>query len=100
MNIVKILQSKFPNDEWSLVGEDYSGLVWISDSKKPTESELKKLSEEVELESSKNNNKVFRRLAYQENSDPIFFKYQAGEATKEQWLEERARVTQAFPYEN
>ena len=29
-----------PNDSWSLNGDDYAGLTWISDTPKPTEQEL------------------------------------------------------------
>ena len=39
-----------------------------------------------------------RSAAYRELSDPIFFKYQAGEANKEEWLAARARVVEENQY--
>lgn len=39
-----------------------------------------------------------RRAAYAEIADPLFFKYQAGEATKEEWLAARAEVNASHPY--
>lgn len=39
-----------------------------------------------------------RRQMYMQEADPIFFKYQAGEATKEEWLAARAAVNEAHPY--
>ena len=39
-----------------------------------------------------------RQAAYQKTADPLFFKYQAGEATKEEWLAARAAVDAANPY--
>jgi hypothetical protein len=50
MDIVKILVSKYPGSEWTLVGEDYSGLEWLSDTTKPTEEELADLWPEVQAE--------------------------------------------------
>ena len=39
-----------------------------------------------------------RQNAYQQTSDPLFFKFQAGEATKEEWLAARQEVVDANPY--
>ena len=39
-----------------------------------------------------------RRIAYSKTADPLFFKYQAGEATKEEWLAARKSVEEAHPY--
>jgi hypothetical protein len=35
-----ILSLKYKGAEWTLEGDDYEGLNWISDSKKPTKTEL------------------------------------------------------------
>lgn len=35
-----ILSKKYPNHQWVLDGDNYEGLVWLSDSKKPTKKEL------------------------------------------------------------
>jgi hypothetical protein len=50
MNIVEILSKKYPGSEWTLVGEDYSGLEWLSDTPKPTKKQLEDLSPIVEAE--------------------------------------------------
>jgi hypothetical protein len=39
-----------------------------------------------------------RQSAYALTSDPLFFKYQAGEATKQEWLDARAAVVEQYPY--
>ena len=39
-----------------------------------------------------------RRAAYQQIADPLFFKYQAGEVSKEEWLAARALVVEQNPY--
>jgi hypothetical protein len=40
-----------------------------------------------------------RILAYHEESDPLFFKWQAGEVTKEEWLAKRAEIKARYPEE-
>jgi hypothetical protein len=35
-----ILSTKYAGSEWTLNGDDYEGLTWLSDSKKPTKEEL------------------------------------------------------------
>ena len=39
-----------------------------------------------------------RQAAYTQEADPLFFKWQAGEATKEEWEAKRAEIRQRFPY--
>lgn len=38
-----ILSRKYAGSEWTLNGDHYEGLTWISDSKKPSKAELDKL---------------------------------------------------------
>jgi hypothetical protein len=39
-----------------------------------------------------------RQAAYTQEADPLFFKWQAGEATKEEWEAKREEIRQRFPY--
>jgi hypothetical protein len=39
-----------------------------------------------------------RKVAYTNESDPIFFKSQRNEATKEEWLNKIAEIDARFPY--
>jgi hypothetical protein len=50
MDIPAILQSKYLGKEWTLNGDDYEGLTWLSDLPKPTEQELANLWPEVQAE--------------------------------------------------
>lgn len=56
MDISLVLQKMYPETEWVLVGAGYSGLEWLSESKKPTEKELQKKWPEVQamLEAEQN----------------------------------------------
>ena len=40
MDIATILTRKFPGKEWTLDGDAYAGLTWLSDGKAPSEKEL------------------------------------------------------------
>lgn len=50
MDIANILTRKFPGSEWTLNGDNYSGLTWLSDTPKPKKAELDALWPEVEAE--------------------------------------------------
>lgn len=50
MDIAAILLSKYPESEWTLDGDSYLGLTWLSESTPPTESELEALWSEVQTE--------------------------------------------------
>lgn len=41
---------------------------------------------------------VARRVAYQNESDPLFFEWQRGEATEQDWLDAVQAVKDAHPY--
>ena len=48
IDYTKILQYKYPNTEWTLNGDNYEGLTWLSDTPKPTKSTLDGLWQEVQ----------------------------------------------------
>ena len=50
MDIGTILELKYPGSEWTLDGDSYEGLTWLSDSPKPTQEELEDLWDEVKAE--------------------------------------------------
>lgn len=50
MDIPTILERKFPGEIWTLNGDDYEGLTWLSDTTKPTKAKLNSLWTEVQSE--------------------------------------------------
>ena len=40
---------------------------------------------------------AMRQTAYQQEADPIFFKWQRGEATEQQWLDKIADIRARYP---
>lgn len=45
-----ILTRRFCGKEWTLNGDDYAGLTWLSDDEKPTQESLDALWESVQTE--------------------------------------------------
>lgn len=41
---------------------------------------------------------VLRQEAYMAEADPLFFKWQAGEATEEEWKAKRQEIRGRYPY--
>lgn len=59
-----ILIRHYPNTEWTLNGDEYEGLTWLSDAPKPTQEELDALWDEtVEMIESEKQAKADSRQA-------------------------------------
>lgn len=50
MDIATILRQRFVGSEWTLDGDDYTGLTWLSEGDAPTEAQLTKLWPTVQAE--------------------------------------------------
>jgi hypothetical protein len=98
MDISAILIKNFPNAVWTLDGDEYSGLTWVSPGTKPTKKSLEDMWAQVSIDLQIETVRRARQKAYTNTSDSIFFKYQAGEATKEEWLAARSLVESNNPY--
>ncbi len=98
INYPLILSSKYPTAEWSLDGETYDGLTWLSDTPKPTQAELDALWPEVQHEQQVKVVESQRKAAYTTESDPVFFQYQRGDATEQEWLDAVQAVKDRYPY--
>lgn len=93
---------------WRLVEVTSPGADWAMDN--PTivigEAEItetqtyrQKSQAEIELENlaAVESNKAARAAAYKEESDPLFFKAQRGEATTEEWLAKVQEIRNRYP---
>jgi len=50
MDISTILTRRYEGSEWTLNGDNYAGLTWLSDTAKPTEKALQKVWPSVQAE--------------------------------------------------
>jgi len=98
MDITQVLSKRYPDAEWTLNGDSYNGLTWLSAGKKPTLKALEAEWAQVEYEVAYEAVQKARQVAYQADSDPVFFDYQRGEVTEQDWLGAVQAVKDAHPY--
>jgi hypothetical protein len=70
-----------PNTEWSLNGNDYSGLEWLDDSPKPTKKTLDDAWPEVQRQQQIEAVRAERAGLYRAETDGIFFEAMRDEGT-------------------
>lgn len=88
--------NKIPNNERMC----YEHTISIKDGvTKPTKKEFEAKYQEVKANYELQQVNRKRQSAYQAESDPLFFKYQAGEATEQDWLDKRNEIKVRFPKE-
>lgn len=74
-------------------------LEWGGSDAAPTWQEVCVCLEQIKQEFAVKSVKKSRQNAYQSESDPLFFKWQRGEATKDEWLAKVDEIKGRFPYE-
>lgn len=98
MDIILILTEKYPEAIWGIEDNDYAKLSWDCDIPKPSLKELESLWAEVEYERDLKIAQNNRRAAYADYSDPLYFSFQRGESTKEEWLAAVNEIKARYPY--
>jgi hypothetical protein len=92
-----VLTVLYPGAQWTLDGDSYDGLTWLEDSPKPSQAELDGAWAEVQAQLAVDRVHRARQQAYQAESDPLFFAYQAGEGSKDEWEAARDAIKLRFP---
>ena len=98
MDIPSVLRVIRPNEKWSLNGEDYGGLVWLSDSVQPSLDEIVAAWPHVEAVRTNDAAQDGRIKAFRDEADPLFFGWQRGENTEREWLDKCEEIRQRLPY--
>ena len=93
-----VLTAKYADKQWTLDGDIYDGLVWLDESKKPTQAELDAQWASVKYENECKIVESIRRSEYVVKSDPIFFEWQRGTKTKADWDAAVQAIKDANPY--
>jgi hypothetical protein len=93
-----VLLANYAGSQWTLDGDDYSGLTWLSDTPKPTQAELDAAWPEVAYQNQVTAVEKARRTAYEQQSDGLFFEWQRGDGTEAAWRAAVAAVKAANPY--
>lgn len=93
-----VLIANYSGAQWSLTNNDYDTLVWYDDTPKPTQQELDDAWPTVQYSQQRAEVENQRKAAYQQEADPLFFSYQRGETTEQEWLDKVAEIKLAYPY--
>ena len=94
----KVLTANYPGARWTLNGDTYDGLTWLDDTPKPTQAELDAAWPKVDYDNQCAVVENARLVAYEQTSDPLFFKWQRNDGTEAEWLEAVAKVKAENPY--
>lgn len=93
-----VLTMNYKGAEWALDGNDYDTLQWFSNTPKPTRAELDAQWAQVDYNNQVAQVENARRIAYEQQSDGLFFEWQRGDGTEAAWREAVAQVKLAHPY--
>ena len=81
------------------VGGDPAGIIlWENEAPQPTPEELLKAAPEGALKREKLRVEQQRFAAYQTQADPLFFGWQRGANTEQEWLDAVQAVKDQYPY--
>ena len=97
-NYPAVLLKLYPDSQWSLRGDTYDGLTWLDDTPKPTQAELDAAWPAVQQARQQAEVETQRKNAYREEADPLFFSYQRGEVTEQEWLDAVDSIRARYPY--
>jgi hypothetical protein len=93
-----VLTVLYPGAEWSLNGDTYDGLTWLSEGEPPTQAVLDAAWPQVQYDRQYAQVEQDRHTAYITDADPLFFKWQRGTGTEQAWLDAVQAVKDAHPY--
>ena len=93
-----VLTANYAGTQWTLAGDDYSGLTWLSTGTAPTQAELDAQWPTVAYNDDYAQVEATRRTQYEAQSDGIYFAWQRGDATEAEWRAAVAKVKADNPY--
>jgi len=93
-----VLAANYAGTKWTMDGDHYDGLNWLDDTPKPTQAELDAAWPQVQYEQQRAEIETQRRNAYTQEADPLFFSYQRGEVTEQEWLDAVDSIRARYPY--
>ena len=93
-----ILSVNYPTDIWTLEGDTYEGLTWLSSTPKPTQAALDAAWPTVNYNRQYAQVETTRRTQYEAQSDGLFFEWQRGTNTQAAWETAVNAVKAANPY--
>jgi hypothetical protein len=93
-----VLTALYPDAEWTLNGDDYEGLTWLSSGAGPSQAELDAAWPQVQYEREYGEVEAQRRARYQSETDGMFFAAQRDGGDLTEWETAVAAIKAELPY--
>jgi hypothetical protein len=93
-----VLTAIRPGAQWTLNGDDYAGLTWLSEGEPPSQAECDAAAPQVMFDREYAQVERARHAAYITDADPLFFKWQRGTGTEQAWRDSVQVVKDSHPY--
>lgn len=100
MSYVLAFNKLCPKAEWLCDGslDNYDNFTWLDSRPQPSKAECDAVMAEVLAEVAEAEAKAKRQAAYQAEADPLYFGWQRGENTEQDWLDKVAEIRARYPY--
>ena len=93
-----VLAAIRPGAQWTLDGDDYSGLTWLDDSPKPTKKTLDDAWPQVDYDKQYGAVEAARRAAYQAWTDGMYFHAIRHSEPLTEWEQAVEAIKVQYPY--
>ena len=89
-----------PGAQWTCSGslDDYNNYTWLDDRPQPSKAECDAVMAEAVAEKDRAVAEMNRQAAYQAEADPLYFGFQRGENTEQEWLDKVAEIRARYHY--
>lgn len=100
VNFLEILRTNYPTKQWIITDNDYKTFEWFENEPKPSEKDLIAQWPDVEYQVAYNTVSISRQAAYSApgGSDGIYFQWQRGDKTEQDWLDAVQAINDKYPY--
>jgi hypothetical protein len=78
--------------------DEYENYEWLDERPQPKKAECDAVIPDILAERDRVLARANRHQAFIAEADPLFFAWQRGEATEEEWLAKCAEIRARFPY--
>jgi hypothetical protein len=97
MDYGNVLSREYPGRQFA-VGETYESIRSLDGGPVPSQAELEAAWPAVRDAMADEQARAARQADFIAEADPLFMKWQAGEATQDEWLAKRAEIRARHPY--
>lgn len=100
MNYALAFSKLVPGAQWTCSGDFdvYENFQWIDERPQPSKEQCDAVMPAVLTEREKRKAQSERQAAYVNESDPLFFGWQRGENTEQEWLNKIEEIRTRYPY--